>query len=89
MTDCPLDIDACLLNWKPGASILAHLLPNSRPICFILHLEGSEHSKSGNYLPSRDKRTVAFMHIFSLPSQMDIAVGRRLGERRLSYVFLS
>lgn len=28
-------------------------------------------------------RTVAFMHIYSLPSQMEIVFGRRLGECRL------
>lgn len=28
-------------------------------------------------------RTVAFMHIYSLPSQMETAFGRRLGEYRL------
>lgn len=45
MADCPLDIDACLLNREPAASSLAHLLPNSRPICFVL--EGSEPRRSG------------------------------------------
>lgn len=41
-TDCPLAGDARLLNWEPGASSLARLLPNSGAICFVLHLEGSE-----------------------------------------------